>query len=173
MGTLKILAEMLAYPESKNTLLERYYTVFMLQMKDESVGRKFDEFCRWYEGMDLGSLQEEYVATFDLNRTISLNLFDYAYGDSCERGPAMAELIEAYEKAGLLLVDEMPDYLPVVLEFMAEAGNSLPRQQMDALMNGLEQLRDKLEESGSKYALLADITASTIRCGCGAHTGGN
>ena len=62
--------------------------------------------------------EADYVQLFDRGRAASLYLFEHVHGDSRERGPAMIDLAQTYEKAGLFLaLGQMPDYLPVVLEF--------------------------------------------------------
>ena len=69
---------------------------------------------------DLFDLQERYVLLFDRSRTLSLHLFEHVYGDSRDRGPAMIDLREVYLKGGMALErNELPDYLPVFLEFLA------------------------------------------------------
>ncbi len=61
-----------------------------------------------------------YVELFDRGRATSLHLFEHVHGDSRDRGPAMIDLGETYARAGLLLrEDELPDYLPAVLEFVS------------------------------------------------------
>jgi nitrate reductase delta subunit len=63
---------------------------------------------------------------FDRGRRTSLHLFEHVHGDSRDRGPAMIDLAQTYEKAGLFLAEgEMPDHLPVVLEF---ASTQPPRE---------------------------------------------
>ncbi|MCU0814653.1 MAG: nitrate reductase molybdenum cofactor assembly chaperone, partial [Burkholderiaceae bacterium] len=55
---------------------------------------------------------------FDRGRRTSLHLFEHVHGDSRDRGQAMIDLAQTYERAGLVLADgELPDYLPIVLEF--------------------------------------------------------
>ena len=62
--------------------------------------------------------EADYVELFDRGRATSLHLFEHVHGDSRDRGPAMIDLAQTYEKAGLFLAPgEMPDYLPVVLEY--------------------------------------------------------
>jgi nitrate reductase molybdenum cofactor assembly chaperone NarJ/NarW len=62
--------------------------------------------------------ESEYVELFDRGRRTSLYLFEHVHGDSRDRGPAMIDLVKTYENAGLFLAEsELPDYLPVVLEF--------------------------------------------------------
>ena len=70
--------------------------------------------------------EAEYVQLFDRGRGTSLHLFEHVHGDSRDRGPAMIDLAQTYEKAGLLLAPgELPDYLPAVLEF---ASTQPPRE---------------------------------------------
>ncbi|HEX5360590.1 MAG TPA: nitrate reductase molybdenum cofactor assembly chaperone, partial [Fluviicoccus sp.] len=62
--------------------------------------------------------EAEYVEVFDRGRRTALHLFEHVLGDSRDRGPAMVDLALTYDRAGLQLVPgELPDYLPVVLEF--------------------------------------------------------
>ena len=65
--------------------------------------------------------EAEYVDLFDHGRRTSLHLFEHVHGDSRDRGPAMIDLVQTYERAGLLLAAgegaELPDYQPMVLEF--------------------------------------------------------
>ena len=67
-----------------------------------------------------------YVELFDRGRATSLHLFEHVHGDSRDRGPAMIDLQRTYEQAGLVSRrDELPDYLPVMLEF---ASTQPPRE---------------------------------------------
>lgn len=71
-------------------------------------------------------LQEDYVDIFDRGRATSLYLFEHVHGESRERGQAMVDLLAMYEARGLFLEHgELPDFLPVFLEFAAQ---ETPRQ---------------------------------------------
>ncbi|MEO8976317.1 MAG: nitrate reductase molybdenum cofactor assembly chaperone [Casimicrobiaceae bacterium] len=62
--------------------------------------------------------EANYVELFDRGRATALHLFEHVHGDSRERGPAMINLAQTYEQAGLFRAEgEFPDFLPVVLEF--------------------------------------------------------
>ncbi len=59
---------------------------------------------------------------FDRSRTLSLNLFEHVHGESRDRGGAMVSLIETYREGGFEpATSELPDHLPVLLEFLADA----------------------------------------------------
>jgi len=69
---------------------------------------------------DLLEAEERYVALFDRGRATSLHLFEHLHGESRDRGEAMVELKRLYERAGFeLSTRELPDYLPVVLEYLS------------------------------------------------------
>jgi len=69
---------------------------------------------------DLFEAEERYVDLFDRGRALSLNLFEHVHGDSRDRGQAMVELKGLYEAAGFELSGrELPDFLPVVLEYLS------------------------------------------------------
>lgn len=64
--------------------------------------------------------EERYVDLFDRGRALSLHLFEHLHGESRDRGDAMVELKQLYEQAGLeLAARELPDFLPVVLEYLS------------------------------------------------------
>jgi nitrate reductase delta subunit len=66
--------------------------------------------------------EEAYVRLFDRGRGTSLHLFEHVHGDTRNRGPAMLELAAIYENAGFAMdAPELPDFLPMVLEFCAVA----------------------------------------------------
>jgi nitrate reductase delta subunit len=97
--------------------------------------------------------EAEYVDLFDRGRHTALHLFEHVHGDSRDRGPAMIDLAQTYERAGLFLADgELPDYLPVVLEF---ASTQPPRQARDFLRETAHILRaifTALLDRSSPYA---------------------
>ena len=69
---------------------------------------------------DLLEAEERYVDLFDRGRALSLHLFEHLHGDSRDRGEAMVELKTIYARAGFELSgSELPDYLPVVLEYLS------------------------------------------------------
>ncbi len=64
--------------------------------------------------------EERYVELFDHNRATSLHLFEHLHGEARDRGQAMVELKHVYEQGGFDLSSrELPDYLPVVLEYLS------------------------------------------------------
>ena len=114
---------------------------------------------------DLFDVQESYVMLFDRSRTLSLNLFEHVHGESRDRGQAMVDLRQRYLDAGLEPEgNELPDYLPVLLEF---ASTQPPQQARDFLAETAHIVRaifSALRDRQSAYAsLLAAVLDACAR----------
>lgn len=107
-------------------------------------------------------LAARYVETFDMRRRASLHLTYYAYGDTRKRGMALLRFKHAYRQAGMQLGDdELPDYLPLVLEFAAIVDPVQGERLLAEHVPVLELLRLSLQDSGSGYtSILAAILAT-------------
>ncbi|WP_433591522.1 nitrate reductase molybdenum cofactor assembly chaperone [Nocardia sp. CA-145437] len=108
------------------------------------------------------ALAQEYVETFDMRRRASLHLTFYAYGDTRKRGMALLRFKHAYRHAGVELGDEeLPDHLPVLLEFAATVDPIGGERLLGEHVPVLELLRLSLSDSGSPYAgVLASVVAT-------------
>ncbi len=111
---------------------------------------------------DLFDLQERYVLLFDRTRSLSLHLFEHVHGESRDRGQAMVDLLAVYERGGLqVTANELPDYLPLFLEFLstrplAEALD-LVAQPAHILAALQERLRKRKSSYGAVFAALAKL----------------
>ncbi|MCB1274417.1 MAG: nitrate reductase molybdenum cofactor assembly chaperone [Leucobacter sp.] len=108
------------------------------------------------------AMQRDYVVTFDLKRKCSLYLSYFATGDTRKRGTALVTFIEAYRAAGWELdADELPDFLPMVLEFSARSDDPVAEALLAAHLEGVEVLRAALEGMNSPWAgLVRAVTLS-------------
>ena len=98
-------------------------------------------------------VEAAYVELFDRGRSTSLHLFEHVHGDSRDRGPAMVDLAQTYEKAGLYLgPHELPDYLPVVLEFASTQPPREARAFLAEMVHILQAIFSALQQRGSAYA---------------------
>lgn len=104
-------------------------------------------------GLDPMAVEVRYVETFDRGRATSLHLFEHIHGDSRDRGPAMVDLIQTYEKAGLYLgPDELPDHLCVVLEFASTQPPKVAQAFLGEMTHILSAIFSALLQRGSPYA---------------------
>ena len=112
---------------------------------------------------DLIDLQEHYVSLFDRTPGLSLHLFEHIFGDQQERSQAMLELEQMYRQHGFKsLNQELPDYLPMLLEFLAFQRSSLINDVLADASDVFEILRQRLINRNSPYhsifSCLVDIS---------------
>ncbi len=97
--------------------------------------------------------EEDYVQLFDCGRATSLHLFEHVHGDSRDRGPAMIDLARTYEAAGLYLAEgELPDYLPVVLQYASTQPPPQARAFLAEMAHILNAIHSALDKRESRYA---------------------
>jgi nitrate reductase delta subunit len=98
-------------------------------------------------------VEADYVELFDRGRSTSLHLFEHVHGDSRDRGPAMIDLAQTYEKAGMYLADgELPDFLPVVLEFTSTQPPREAREFLAEMAHIFNAIFSALQQRASPYA---------------------
>jgi nitrate reductase delta subunit len=98
-------------------------------------------------------VESRYVETFDRGRATSLHMFEHVHGDSRDRGPAMVDLAQTYEKAGLFLSpEELPDHLCVVLEFASTQPPKLAAEFLGEMAHILTTIFSALLKRNSPYA---------------------
>ena len=140
-SALKLIADMLEYPTEE--LIDN------LKSTDQSGIKEVEAFLRDALGHDLYELQEIYVETFDMSRKTNLYLSYHIYGDRRERGLLLASLIELYNKYGFNYDrNELPDYIPTILRFIASCGNRCMRdRQFRDLVQMLNRAIDRIRNN--------------------------
>ena len=102
---------------------------------------------------DLMDGQEHYGALFGRGRSLSLLLFEHVHGESRDRGQAMVDMMAQYEAAGFAIgVKELPDYIPLYLEFLSTRDDLEAREGLADVAHLLALLAARLDERDSAYA---------------------
>jgi nitrate reductase delta subunit len=110
---------------------------------------------------DLFELQERYVFLFDRSRTLSLNLFEHIHGESRDRGGAMVDLLETYRAAGMEPAgEELPDHLPILLEFLSTQPLAEARETLADAGHILTALAERLTRRDTAYAAVLQALAA-------------
>jgi nitrate reductase delta subunit len=148
--TVKAIAVLLSYPTER--------TVAALpELRAELNDTTLQPLFALLEG-DLFDAQEAYVETFDRGRRTSLNLFEHVHGESRDRGQAMVDLLQVYEEAGLqMTVRELPDYLPVFLDFVSTRAPTSAREHLREVAALLADIGEGLARRASPYKALIDV----------------
>lgn len=98
-------------------------------------------------------LEEHYVEIFDRKRKCCLHLTWYTDGETRRRGLSLARLKALYRSHGFELQGgELPDFLPVVLEFAAQGDVTLGLQLLQEHRPAVELLRLALLDIDTPYA---------------------
>lgn len=115
-------------------------------------------------GQDLEVLRQTYVDTFDLSRKHALYLSYWTDGDTRRRGEVLGQFKHVYRESGFLVDThgELPDYLPMVLEFAAIVDPVAGRELLTAYRASLELLRIALVEHSSPYADAVAAVCATL-----------
>ena len=154
-GTLRVLAALLGYPDARMRAFLPEMREILIDERALSAARQaeIDSLIEALGSADPLETEAEYVQLFDRGRTTSLHLFEHVHGDSRDRGPAMIDLAQTYEKAGLYLAPgELPDYLPVVLEFVSTQPLREARAFLGEMVHILNALFNALQQRQSRYA---------------------
>lgn len=158
MDPLAIIAIALQHPDAAVMRARREVLAAARDLPDSPGAGALRAFLGWWAREPADDLRRAYVETFDFSRRTALDLTYYTHGDRRQRGLALLDLRRRYEAAGLDLDGpELPDHLPVVLEFAVlepVAGGEL----LAGLRPVIELIRLALERAESPYAgLLAAL----------------
>lgn len=153
----KVLSALLSYPvaplqEAADELLD-----VIAHERALSSGTRLTlaHLVREIADQDLIDAQSRYVDLFDRTRALSLHLFEHVHGESRDRGQAMVSLLERYRQAGLeMSANELPDYLPLFLEFLSLQTPDGVRAMLAEPVHILAALGERLKKRGSAYAAI-------------------
>lgn len=114
-------------------------------------------------GRNVIDLQQEYVAVFDMGRNASLHMTWHQYGDRRQRGLVLLKLKREFQQYGMSPVeDELPDWLPLMLEFAVRAPEPAGRELLEKWRAPIELVRSALHEQDRPQAVLLDIVSGTL-----------
>ncbi|MEI6558696.1 MAG: nitrate reductase molybdenum cofactor assembly chaperone [Rhodospirillaceae bacterium] len=167
--SIKALGALLTYPEPE--LISALDEIGALIEAEKGLSRKVREgvatLIAHLRTEDLLTQQERYVSLFDRSRTLCLHLYEHVFGESRDRGQAMVRLVQLYDRHGFEIVGrELPDYLPLLCEFLAEMPSSAARAVLADALTPLAALSRRLTERGERYAPvlagLVELSGGTV-----------
>ena len=168
--TLRVLARLLQYPDAQQRghLQEMRSALHGARSLGHQRLAELDALIDALLSHGPIDTEADYVQLFDCGRATSLHLFEHVHGDSRDRGPAMIDLAQTYQAAGLYLAEgELPDYLPVVLEFASTQPPAQARAFLAEMGHILNAIFNALGKRKSRYAsvlgALLEIAGETAR----------
>ncbi|MEA1065173.1 nitrate reductase molybdenum cofactor assembly chaperone [Erwinia sp. HR93] len=163
MIELRVLSRLLEYPDTE-LVQHRQEMSDALSASDVLDAGEVNRVCAFINELltrDVLDIQAEYSELFDRGRATSLLLFEHVHGESRDRGQAMVDLMAQYESAGLHLDSrELPDHLPLYLEYLAQLPEAEARAGLTDIAPILALLSARLKQRESRYAVLFDLLLS-------------
>lgn len=152
----KALSLLLIYP-SKEWQQELSMIYSYIEKLSVENAEKLQPLFTYLQENDLITIQENYVTLFDRNNRHSLHLFEHLYGEDRERGQAMVDLLQEYQAVDLEPDDhELPDYLPLFIEFLAQIDAQKAAELLGDAIHVIGYIAGNLNESESVYALVLE-----------------
>ncbi len=163
MRSFRVLSRLLTYPQAE-----------LFDHLDEMKGILAEEgllkprklkglfaFMDELQATDLMDAQEVYVDLFDRGRAHCLHLFEHVHGESRFRGKAMIDLSERYREKSLKVeASELPDYLPLFLEFVSICEADEAQELLSQAVPVIATIGEKLKRRGSGYhTVMATVVA--------------
>ena len=156
MEILSVISRLIDYPDEQILANEQaMINVIEESGLDASLEERLINFIESNLAKDLMDWQSEYDGLFERGRSLGLWLFEHVHGESRDRGQAMVDLVNVYREAGLEISQhELPDYIPLFLEFLATQGEDNAVQWLKDVEHVLGLLLCRLEKRGSDYEVL-------------------
>lgn len=163
-ATWQSVSLLLEYPDVE--VVQQFSTIReVAEQLPPDVGRPLVTFLDGACALPLAELQTDYVDTFDVTRKCSLHLTYFSSGDTRRRGVELVEFKQAYRRAGVELADgngELPDFLPVLLEFGAFTSKDTAWKLLNDHRVGVELLHRALVRRESRWLPVVDALRATL-----------
>ena len=165
MLILKVVSALLSYPQAE--LWDALDEVAAVVEVDAELPKQQEagllSFIKTHKAMDLIEWQQAYVELFDRGRNLSLLIFEHIHGESRDRGQAMVDLLRIYREHGYeLAAKELPDYIPLFLEYLSQRPTDEALDLLRGALPVLNLLGARLAERDSAYAILFTTLAALV-----------
>jgi nitrate reductase delta subunit len=159
----KLCSLALQYPDEELIAGRDELTTAAAKLPAGPVTNALGSFFAWFTQTPGLDLAQHYVRTFDLHKRTGLYLTFYSHGDRRERGLVLLHIKQLYRAAGFELEGrELPDYLPLMLEFAAAAGPEQGDLVLREHRPALELIRLSLREQDSPYEHPLDAVCELV-----------
>lgn len=116
-----------------------------------------------WQATPLRDLQARYVERFDMHRSCSLDMSWHQFGDRRQRGLVLLNLVRTYQSHGFGPASgDLPDWLPLMLEFAAEAPGTTGEEFLADWRTAIEVVRKELAALDAPEVVLFDALADSL-----------
>jgi nitrate reductase delta subunit len=163
--TFRVLSALLSYPtpdfKEEATQAER-----ILRTDGILTGAHLENVCGLLQRLQSTpqlDAESAYIEAFDRGKSTSLYLFEHIHGESRDRGQAMVRLLMRYRMHGLDLdTKELPDFLPLFLEFLSTCRPDTARKYLSEVIDIVDGLASRLQQRGAPYAAVLEAIGSIV-----------
>jgi len=153
---------MLRYPD-KEWVHNDEMQELILSIAEDEIRSSFLSFWDYIRETSWEDVTENYVRWFDLSESTTLYLTYGIFGDNRERGPAFVKLKMEFAKAGFYVKEnELPDYLPLVLEFASMAELKYVKKVLAIHLKAIDILYEEMSKKENPYAYLVSACLMAI-----------
>jgi nitrate reductase molybdenum cofactor assembly chaperone NarJ/NarW len=159
----KLCSLALQYPDAELLAGREWLALAAADLTPGPPATSLQRFFDWFTSAPPLDLARHYVQTFDLGKRSALYLTFYSAGDRRDRGLALLRLKQLYRSAGLPIDgSELPDYLPLMLEFAAAATPEQGELVLGEQRPAVELIRLSLRDHQSPYAYVLDAVCEQL-----------
>lgn len=160
---LALCALFLGYPDDEFFAMREEINEAVEALPSSAPADLLTTFWAGFSELTQSGARLHYVETFDLRRRCSLFLTYYLHGDTRQRGMALLTLKQRYRVSGFTPQEnELPDYLPMVLEFAAHTGAGAGEGILRTHRNGIELIREALRDRKTIYVNVLDAISELL-----------
>lgn len=137
------------------------------EIKDQVPSSVIKEIIRFIDRRKKATLenwQDEYIEYFDFGRSTNLYVTYSKLGEQRQRGIELLKLKEFYQENNYEITEkELPDYLPLMLEFSANTSVAVSNELFQKYVHEIQAIRNNLKEKGSVFTLLFDALIELMK----------
>ena len=159
---LKITAYLLEYPDEawRNEFAE--YRAAAENISSAQIKDVFKDYFDYVEQVGAKEYEREYVRRFDFSQNTNLYLTTHNRTDFGKQSNEMHDFKQLFLDNGFDLKNELPDYLPAILELATTVEPEQSKHILETAKSKIELLRDRLIEAKLPQVFLLDIILSQI-----------
>ena len=161
--TFSALSSLLSYPDEEWRAEIPDWKALIHEISNRQIREKLLHFVEASGSLSPEALLEHYVYTFDVGKKTHVYVTYFNSGEQRERGVELLHLKNTYEQSGFLPTEkELPDYLPLMLEFAAAAEIEAARSVFEKYLSNVRELASRLEKNDSIYAELLHVLLAAL-----------
>ena len=155
--TLKIVSYLLEYPDEawRNAFGEYHEAVS--EIETQQIKDVLTELFDYIDRLGAKEYEKLYVRSFDFSQNTNLYLSTQDRTDFGKQAQEMHEYKRLFLESGFDLDNELPDYLPAILELAASVDREQAAKILRAAKPKIELLRDRFIEAKLAHAFLLDV----------------